>query len=267
MNEITVILNCYKRVEYLREQIIAIENQSIKPKDIWIWYNAPEGETQTDLTEDFADYKIVTANYNFKFHARFALGLLAQTEYVAFFDDDTIPGAQWFENCVKTMNSMGDCVLGTSGVLLMANDYKKRKKVGWNGKHSFEPIEVDLVGHAWFLRQKNLKYLWYEKPASLANGEDMQLSYLCQKYGKIKTIVPPHSNENLDLWGSQPKKGAEYGSDQNASHLHLTNHKSIRDEIVIDLIGRGWKTVRMKERKSISRLFGESFMKVIRKFK
>lgn len=243
MNNITVILNCYKRPEYLKEQIQAIENQTIKPKEIWIWYNAPEDRPQIDLTKEFGKYRVITSNHNFKFHARFALGLLSESKYVAYFDDDTIPGERWFENCLSTMDEVGDCILGTTGVILNLDTYDGNSKVGWNGTNSSKPIEVDLVGHAWFLRQENLKYLWYENPESLENGEDIQLSYLCQKYGNIKTFVPPH-DEDLNLWGSLPKKGNQYGNDKNANWLHKSNHKPIRNQIVKNLIKKGWKRVK-----------------------
>ena len=121
MKEITVILNCYKRPEYLKEQIEAIENQTIRPKEIWIWYNNPEDREQLNLNEEFGKYKIIHSNHNFKFHGRFSLGLLAQTEYVCFFDDDTIPGKLWFENCLKTMEKTGDSILGTAGIALQGN--------------------------------------------------------------------------------------------------------------------------------------------------
>ena len=32
----------------------------------------------------------------------FAAALLADTEYIAIYDDDTIPGKQWHSNCLKT---------------------------------------------------------------------------------------------------------------------------------------------------------------------
>ena len=243
MNEITVILNCYKRPEYLKEQIEAIENQTIKPKEIWIWYNSPEDREQINLNEKYGKYKIIQSNHNFKFHARFALGLLAQTEYVCFFDDDTIPGRLWFENCLKTMDVVGDSILGTTGVILNEFKYDNNIKVGWNGNTSEEPVEVDLVGHSWFLKQENLKYLWYEKPESLENGEDIQLSYLCQKYGNIPTFVPPHG-KNLETWGSLPQKGSLYGNDKNANWLHKTNHKPIRNQLVKTFISNGWNTVK-----------------------
>ena len=246
MNNITVILNCYKRPEYLKEQIESIENQTIKPKEIWIWYNAPENSKQINLNESFGKYKIIQSNHNFKFHARFAMGLMCQTEYVAYFDDDTIPGKKWFENCLNTIEKTGDGILGTTGVILNGETYDNNYKVGWNGTKSTEITEVDLVGHAWFLKQKNLKYLWYEKPESLENGEDIQLSYLCQKYGNVNTFVPPHGND-LQTWGSLPEKGSVYGHDKNANWLHKTNHKPIMNKIVKNLLSKGWKTVKTKK--------------------
>jgi hypothetical protein len=243
MSEITVILNCYRRPEYLLEQIQAVENQTIKPKEIWIWYNSPEDREPIDLNIEFGKYKIVQSNFNFKFHARFALGLLSQTEYVAFFDDDTIPGKDWFLNCLNTLERVGDCILGTTGVILSGATYENNIKVGWNGINNEVEKKVDLVGHAWFMRQRNLKYLWYEEPESLENGEDMQLSYLCQKYGNLKTIVPPHG-KNLNFWGSIPSKGKDYGCDSNATWLHRPNHKSLRNQIVSNLVKRGWKLVK-----------------------
>ena len=79
---ITLILNCYKRPEYLQEQIQAIKSQTIDVDDIWIWYNKPESGDQYDLSS--LGCKVITCNHNFKFHGRFALGLLAKTKYVAF---------------------------------------------------------------------------------------------------------------------------------------------------------------------------------------
>jgi len=243
MNNITVILNCYKRPKYLSEQIQAIENQTIKPKEIWIWYNAPEDREQLDLREEFGDYKIITSNHNFKFHGRFALGLLAQTEYVVFFDDDTIPGSQWFENCLNTMKETGDSILGTAGVQFRGNvnnfAYNPHQKIGWNGVTSDRITRVDLVGHSWFLRKSNLKYLFYEDPITWDNGEDIQLSYLALKYGNIETFVPPHPANNQNLWGSMHDKGWKYGTDSNAS-WKKGSHMNLRNEIVIKYKLDGW---------------------------
>ncbi|MGA0327796.1 MAG: hypothetical protein ACO3OK_12425, partial [Limisphaerales bacterium] len=45
------------------------------------------------------------------------------------------------------------------------------------------------------MRRDTLKYLWQEYPISWDNGEDIHFSYTAQKYGNIKTYVPPHKKE------------------------------------------------------------------------
>jgi GT2 family glycosyltransferase len=240
---ITVILNCYKRPQYLKQQIEAIRSQTVIPTDIWIWYNKPEDGNQYDLTE--TGCKVVTANHNFKFHGRFAFGLLAQTEYVAFFDDDTIPGKRWFENCINTINSGYDGILGSVGVILKGNNYSNNRKTGWSGTNNDTAVEVDLVGHSWFMKKDYLRYMWYENPISWDNGEDMQLSYLAQKYGGINTYVPPHPQSNMEIWGSLPNIGISYGNDVNASWRNA-NHSDLRNQIVTEQIKRGWKLVKNK---------------------
>ena len=237
---ITVILNCYKRPQYLQEQIEAIKSQTIPSEDIWVWSNKPEDQNQQDLSH--LGIKTIVCNHNFKFHGRFALGLLAKTKYVAFFDDDTIPGNKWFENCINTVNQGYNGILGTTGVLLEGNYYTPHTKVGWNRGGNDQPQEVDLVGHAWFMEKNYLRYLWYEDPVSWDNGEDMQLSYLAQKYGNIKTYVPSHPQSDHSLWGSLPTKGKQYGNDNNAN-WKIHNHTPLRNSIVKQQIKQGWKIV------------------------
>ena len=233
---ITAILNCYKRPEYLQEQIEAIKAQSIPVEDIMIWYNKPDEDTQYNL--DSLGVKVVYSNYNFKFHGRFAFGLLAKTKYVAFFDDDTIPGRDWFKNCLEYIDSTS--ILGTAGVLLSESTYNPHKKIGWNGKLPEVKTEVDLVGHAWFMERNILSHLWNQYPVSWDNGEDIQLSFFSYMNAGVKTFVPPHPEDNKSVWGSI--KGTPYGNDSNASHKH-SNHSSLRDSIVTTLINNGYKTV------------------------
>jgi hypothetical protein len=235
---ITTILNCYKRPEYLQEQIQAIKNQTIKGNDIWIWYNKPEDEDQYDLSD--LGCKVVSSNHNFKFHGRFALGLLSQTKYLAFFDDDTIPGSQWFENCLNTIEQGYNGILGSTGILLHSNTYNPHTKVGWNAGGNENVIEVDLVGHAWFLERSMLSNLWNNNQISFENGEDIQLSAFNKMQKNIKTYVPSHPNSNKNMWGSI--KGNTYGNDSKASYK-ISNHGTLRDSIVNTLINKGWKPV------------------------
>ena len=101
---------------------------------------------------------------------------------------------------------------------------------------------MDLVGHAWFYRQEWIKYLWYEKPFSWDNGEDIMFAYLAQKYGNINTFVPPHPDGNVNLWCTDPKVGNTVGGDHNAS-WRIGNHLTVRGNIVVHCVDSGWKTV------------------------
>jgi glycosyltransferase involved in cell wall biosynthesis len=215
-SDITVILNCYKRIEYLDEQISAIENQSIPPKEIWIWQNSPEDREKPNLEKYSSKCKIVSSNFNFKFHGRFSLALLARTKYVCFFDDDAIPGEKWFENCLNTIENGYDGILGCAGVILNERNYLNIDNIGSNGIKSDVPIEVDLVGHSWFFKKEWLSDYWREQPDPKYNlcGEDMHFSYILQKYRNIPTYVPPHPAKEPEFWGSI--KGAVYGGDQNS---------------------------------------------------
>lgn len=228
---ITAILCAYNRPHILQEQIESIKNQTIPPKDIMLWYNkGTEEQIKTDIE------KSAYCNYNFKFFGRFAFALLAQTEYIAIFDDDTIPGTKWFENCLNAMKTSPG-IMGTAGVIIQGDYYHPHQKIGWASPRP-GIWEVDLVGHAWFFKKEWLKYMWMEEPYSYDNGEDIHFSYTAQKYGNIHTYVPFHDGNDIETWGSL--KGIGYGSDSVASWKHA-HHGELRNRIIKNAIDNGWE--------------------------
>ena len=239
--EITVILNAYRRPDILEEQIEAIRNQSVKVKDIWVWINRSEATFSEEWLAELG-VKYFQSNFNWKFYGRFAAAMLADTEFVAMFDDDTIPGKEWLSNCVQTMNETPG-ILGGVGCILPGERYTGHHRVGWSNPNE-ETTEVDLVGHAWFFKSEWLKYLWMEKPYTWENGEDIQFSYTAQKYGGIKTYVAPHPKDKPELYSSL--KGMEYGVDEVATS-RARNHDVFyaqRDACVRNAIKNGWKIVK-----------------------
>jgi hypothetical protein len=243
MNDnISVILNVYKRQYMLEEQIKAIKNQivGINPENIHVWYN------KSDVPQYYPEdnrIKTYTCNWNTKFWGRFTVPLLITTPYVAMFDDDILPQPNWFKNCLDTIETKEtNGILGGSGVVLHKKAYRPSHKIGWNGKHLNHTERADLVGHAWFYRQEWIKYLWYEKPHTWNNGEDIMFSFLAQKYGGINTFVPPHPEDDTSLWSSDFNTGSKVGSDENAS-FKLGSHYNERDSICAYCIKNGWKTV------------------------
>ena len=185
MEDITVILNGYRRPEYLSEQVKAIRDQSVTPHEIWLWKNNCEWESNEEVDV------IVDSSRNFKYHGRFALGLLAQTKYVAFFDDDTIPGKDWFKNCLNLIKQKGKCIVGGAGCILKSQAYVNHIRAGWPVP-SENITEVDLVGHAWLMPREVLNEVWKEVPPTYENGEDIQLSFQAYINSGIKSYCPPH---------------------------------------------------------------------------
>jgi len=250
MDRITAILTCYRRPNTLKGQVAALRDQTYPPDDIWVWKNAHADNEGFDASKIEGITACVDSSHNFKYHSRFALGLLTDAKYVAFFDDDTIPGEGWFENCLNTMNTH-EGILGGAGVILDSRVYDKpgymcpHTRVGWPSKNNHVE-EVDLVGHAWFMKREHLNHLWREVPYTLENCEDMQLSFLAQKYGNLKTYCPPHPKDSPSMWSSlNPfELGDDDVASSNARAEGYDYFCKLRNNFVSHAIDDGWETVR-----------------------
>lgn len=217
MKDITVILNCFKRPHTLESQFKAIENQTIQPKNVLIWQNKGDYENFKPFNENIASNCATSiSNSNFGVWARFAYALNARTEYVCVFDDDTIPGPEWLENCYETIQKYNG-LLGAVGVTFNDLQYNSYDSAGWRDPNE-EVKEVDIVGHSWFFKREWLGSFWKESeiPLSYLCGEDIHFSYAIQKYLKLKTYVPPHPKSNKKKWGSDPELAYKYGVDNAA---------------------------------------------------
>ncbi len=241
--DITVILNCYRRPYNLKMQVEALRAQTVKPKEIWLWINQHEDNKDFDPTTLGVD-KVFSNDHNWKFYGRFAASLLADTEYIAIYDDDTIPGSRWHENCVETMKTH-EGILGSAGIILEGSKYVQHQRCGWPTRNT-EVTPVDLVGHSWFFKREWLRYLWQEKPVTWDNGEDIQFGFMAKIHGGIQTYCPPHPPEDLTLHGSI--LGNELGIDDKATSTNrAVSHQEFflqRDECVQEGLRKGWVTVK-----------------------
>ncbi len=231
---ITTVLQLYKRSEYLQEQVEAIKKQTLHSKIVAV-HN--EGDIKINYPKEI-DY-VIHSSKNLKFHLRFAIGLLVDTEYVSFLDDDTIPQPGWYQNCIETIKRH-DCLCVTNGRIFISPD--KWSGHGWGNPSDTETL-VDFGGHAWFLRQANLKYMWYDKIHEYKNGEDIMLSANLQIHGNIPTYVPPHPLTDITIWGSHPEKAAKYGSDKVAHWLVQPTHFQERFDLIRKYTEKGWKLI------------------------
>jgi hypothetical protein len=237
MGDITVILNGYKRPQFLKEQIDSILNQTIKPKEIMLWQNNNEG-FDLNLTKNLTT---AVSNKNLGVWARFAFALNAKTEYICIFDDDTIPGSRWLENCLTTIKTHKG-LLGTIGLIYQnKNNYLPHIRYGWDNNNE-GTVKVDIVGHSWFFKREWLSTYWRELPPDGFDyvGEDMHFSYMIQKYLNLNTYVPPHPRNNPEMWGSL--KGWAMGTEKNGLSLVPTNIHKMNEYYKL-LINKGFKII------------------------
>ncbi len=245
--DVSVILTLYKRPEKLLEQLDAIENQTLKPKEILLFHDAANPPIDFELDEKLRSRisNYLKVDKNVGVWGRFAGGLLATSKYVCFFDDDTIPGKRWLENC-HTQSLKRKGLYGTIGIdswNLNNYPYKSYKRWGWEGGSDFTK-EVDFVGHSWFLEKDWLGVMWINYSQFYAFkyvGEDAFLSYSLKKWLNIKSFVPPHPQNNLDLYGSIPEKALKYGQEKDIAIGFNPEQLDNMNKALRLLIGKGMK--------------------------
>jgi glycosyltransferase involved in cell wall biosynthesis len=210
IRDVSVVLNVYKRSDSFRLQLDSLLKQTVKPNEILVWENGTES-----VPEDLrSKLKIARATENFGVWARFAYSLNAVSEYVCVIDDDTIPGENWLSNCIETINKTPG-LLGTRGLIFdTPHNYAINREYGVYG-HSDTTQEVDIVGHSWFFKRSWLGAYWAEYGNRFNDplaGEDIHFSFALQKHLSLPTLVPPHPESDLSMWGSNPETSRKLGS-------------------------------------------------------
>ena len=97
-DNVTAIINGYKRANNVDHIVLSLLNQSCRPQDIFIWWNDKE-EFKKARYARFC--KNIVSDENLGVWARFTFALNSSTEFIVVFDDDTIPGHRWIENCLN----------------------------------------------------------------------------------------------------------------------------------------------------------------------
>lgn len=213
--DVSVVLNLYKRPENLELQLKAIEEQTLKPKEILLYQDGTSDTVKIpDNLEDKFNF-IEISPENIGVWGRFNFAKKANSKYVCVFDDDTIPGKSWLENCHSEMLK-NEGLYGTIGIMLEEGMEKYPEsgyfRIGWDGNID-KTIQVDFVGHSWFFKKDWLNYL-FEGTEELQKikiaGEDIGFSMKLQQKG-IKTFVPPHPPDDTSSWGSLPEFAFKLG--------------------------------------------------------
>jgi hypothetical protein len=227
METVSIVLNSYKRTRWFEEQLNAIKNQTVPVNEIFVWQNKSDAEPIPSNLRD--DVIFVDCNQNLGVWSRFALALNCRSDYIAIFDDDTIPGPKWLENCINTHKTHPG-LLGTVGVVFGDKYYtwNKVNRIGWCTPNETTE-KVDIVGHCWFFHRDLLSVFWRELPNKHyvpIVGEDIHFAKMIQKYTPYGVYVPPHPANKKELWGSI--KGEPYGHSPEGISMNLYQYGSMK---------------------------------------
>ncbi|MEE1362407.1 MAG: glycosyltransferase family A protein [Selenomonadaceae bacterium] len=242
--DIDVILTAYRRPEVLAEQLTAIKKQTLQPRNIYLYQDGIDSYYEIKLSEgilnEFDGYIISDTNKGVWERFNYA-NEITVSEYVCLFDDDTVPGERWLENCFMHSYQV-EGIYGTNGIISSDNDYPLSfsAHIGWHFPNE-TTLMVDLVGHSWFLKKIYLSWLLDTNMQYKYKyvGEDMSLSFACQKK-RIFTYVPPHPKSDKSLWGSQPEQGEKYGGNTAVAVSKNTNNVASMCDAFKDLRNAGW---------------------------
>lgn len=242
--DISVVLTLYKRPQYLEQQLKALEKQSVKPKEILLFQDKATG-TDISIPNNLTFDKIEIAKTNIGVWGRFDFARQnAKSRYVCIFDDDTIPGSRWLENCLsESLKRKG--LYGGIGIICKNDKYEDNSfyRTGWSNNTEIT-MEVDFVGHSWFLEKNWLEWL-FENTEKFQKykicGEDMTLSFKLQEHN-INTYVPPQPINKIELTSSL--YGTKAGTDKNS--LFVNNGYTKMNEIFNLLIQEGFLTLKYR---------------------
>jgi len=248
---VSVVLNMYKRPDNLEKQLQLIENQTLKPREIILFKDETNPPSNIEIPQHLKDrfnFTVVSSK-NVGVWGRFSAALLAKSTYVCVFDDDTMPGLRWLENCHASMQKKQG-LYGTIGILLKSPrkyPFARYVRIGWDNPNKYT-AEVDLVGHSWFFKRDWLGALWIDSSDIYkfkVVGEDMFFSAQLLKYLKIPTLVPPHPRGQHELYGSNPECALKFGQDEAALSLNKDNLFKMNEAIKI-ILKRGYIPVKIR---------------------
>ena len=198
---VSVVLNVYKRGSKFTKQLEALIAQTAPISEFLVWENGEDFAPK--LVNGVPVLKIARASENLGVWSRFAFALNATSDFVWVIDDDTVPGPRFLENALETFEAHPG-VIGSRGLRFRSSrSYTLYDEFGPNSQNP-KVERVDIVGHNWIFPREWLGYFWAEyskKFESPLAGEDIHLSYAVQKHLGLGTFVPPHPEENHDLWG------------------------------------------------------------------
>ena len=225
--QLTLIINVYKRTAQLFKQLLRILQMSVLPKHIVICiFGSPKVEEMQRVINTFQGVIVgtsitsIVSNFNFMYYGRFMTALKSPTKYVAFLDDDQIPGSRVLEKLIAAYKEIGQTsIIGMTGRrfalpevsgsalppyhkagnegMWMESSCNVQESVGGEGRM----VQVDGLNRHWFISTEAIRYLFIRQPYSFSTMEDYTFSAMAWKHAHMPTytICPRTVEEHMEL--------------------------------------------------------------------
>lgn len=227
-----LILTQYKR-KHLREQLLAIKKQTLKPDYLIVFQNENHVNIKK-LKEEF-DFIHVKSDYNTKYFGRFSYCFNIPADIFLILDDDIIPGNKCVLNYVNQCVKLNSIIGGNGRYGYFNKNKNKLKKIKDVGLRNL--TEVDFVGHLWCFKKEWLHYMFAIKPYTYDTSEDMHFCFSAKLLGNIKCYFAQQANiqECCDL------KMNGYATDAFSSYK--TTKTELRESVEKYFLEKGLKLI------------------------
>lgn len=189
--KLLVLITVYKR-SYLEEQLMALENQTLKPDYLVVYQN--ESHINIEPLKEKYNFIHVKSDYNTKFFGRFSYCFNFPVDICIVMDDDIIPAKYCLENYVNQCVKLNGIIGGNGRPIDLSPENMERFNVNYNETRLRICKKVDFVGHLWCFKKDWLYYMFSIKPYTFDTAEDMHLCFSSKIKGNIDSYVAEHKN-------------------------------------------------------------------------
>jgi len=198
--DLTVVLSYHARPDVIEPQQRLLVAQSITPRAVVAWINPHENRIAPHVLQTLMRMPCVQPNIDMGPWMRWGVASQAQTEFVAIFDDDAMPGPRWLEAAIARLlasNNEHD-VVAAAGLLYSSDQSADARAVGPE-RPPTEEVDVDVGRGAWVMRTATARLIAsQQRPIDLLST-GLHVAAVVQEQDAL-TVVLPYGRDHA-TWG------------------------------------------------------------------
>ncbi len=198
--DLSVVMSYWSRPTLVEKQQRLMFAQSVRPVGSLVWVNPSDRIRLSGPTLALiAKSPNVQPTVDMGPWMRWGVAAVCNTEFVAIFDDDCMPGPRWIEAAIARLQQSDEhTVVAAGGILYGSDAYDDVRLVGPEAPPAGE-VEVDVGRGAWVMRTSTARLVVARARASDVLSTGIHVAAAVQDAGAL-TIVLPYGRDHA-LWG------------------------------------------------------------------